>query len=165
MGKTIAWSVKAETAGTYKLIWRYAFGGLAANTRDGRLVINGVTAADAVTFAYTTDWNMWQETPALDVQLSAGSNFIQIVALGASGLANIDYLEIVGEGITPDNPSFSLTVASNDVRRRQRDLDADAGVLSGGRVGDADRRRRTPATSSRAGRATRPARPRPRRSP
>jgi len=114
MGKTIAWSVKAETAGTYKLIWRYAFGGLAANTRDGRLVINGVTAADAVTFAYTTDWNMWQETPALDVQLSAGSNFIQIVALGASGLANIDYLEIVGEGITPDNPSFSLTVASND---------------------------------------------------
>src|SRR5262245_39788158 len=114
MGKTIAWSVKAETAGTYKLIWRYAFGGLATNTRDAKLLINGVTAADAVTFAYTTDWNMWQETPALDVQLAAGSNFIQLAALGASGLANIDYLEIVGEGITPDNPSFSLTVASSD---------------------------------------------------
>ena len=114
MGKTIAWSVKAETAGTYKLIWRYAFGGLAANTRDGRLLINGVAAADTVTFAYTTDWNNWQETPALDVQLAAGSNFIQLAALGASGLANIDYLEIVGEGITPDNPSFSLTVAASD---------------------------------------------------
>jgi pectate lyase len=114
LGKTIAWSVKAETAGTYRLIWRYAFGGLAANTRDGKLVINGVTAADTVTFAYTTDWNMWRETPALDVQLAAGSNFIQLAATGASGLANIDYLEILGDGISPDNPSFSLTVASND---------------------------------------------------
>jgi pectate lyase len=114
LGKTIAWSVKAETAGAYKLVWRYAFGGLATNLRDAKLVINGVTAADTVAFAYTTEWTVWQETPALEVQLAAGSNFIQLAALGASGLANIDYLEIVGEGITPDNPSFSLTVASND---------------------------------------------------
>jgi pectate lyase len=114
MGKTIAWSVKAETAGAYRLVWRYAFGGLAANTRDAKLVINGVTVADTVTFAYTTDWNMWQETPALEVQLAAGPNFIQLAALGASGLANIDYIKILGDGLTPDNPSFSLTVASND---------------------------------------------------
>ena len=67
-----------------------------------------------MTFAYTTDWNIWQETPALAVQLAAGSNFIQLQAINASGLANIDYLMILGEGITPDNPSFSLTVASND---------------------------------------------------
>jgi len=114
VGKTIAWSVKAETAGTYKLVWRYAFGGAAANTRDGKLLINGVTAADAVTFAYTTDWSNWQETPPLDVQLAAGSNFIQLSALGASGLANFDYLQILGDGLTPDNPSFSLTVATSD---------------------------------------------------
>jgi pectate lyase len=114
LGKTIAWGVKAETAGAYKLVWRYAFGGAAANTRDARLAINGVTAADTVTFAYTTDWNMWQETPPLEVQLAAGSNFIQLSALGPSGLANIDYLQILGDGLTPDNPSFSLTVASND---------------------------------------------------
>src|SRR5438046_8280149 len=44
-GKTIAWSVKAETAGTYQLIWRYAFGGLATNLRDATLIVNGVTAA------------------------------------------------------------------------------------------------------------------------
>jgi len=114
MGKTIAWSVKAETAGTYRLVWRYAFGGAAANTRDAKLAINGVTVADAVTFAYTTDWTNWQQTPALEVQLAAGSNFIQLAALGASGLANIDYLQVLGEGLTPDNPSFSLTVASSD---------------------------------------------------
>src|SRR5262245_52318536 len=114
VGKTISWSVKAETAGTYKLVWRYAFGGAAANTRDARLLINGVTAADTVTFAYTTDWSMWQQTPPLDVQLAAGSNFIQLTALGSGGLANFDYLQILGDGLTPDNPSFSLTVASND---------------------------------------------------
>jgi pectate lyase len=114
VGKTIAWSVKAEAAGAFKLIWRYAFGGLATNLRDAKLVINGVTVADGVTFAYTTDWNIWQETPALEVQLAAGSNFIQLAAVGASGLANIDYLEILGDGISPDNPSFSLTVASSD---------------------------------------------------
>jgi pectate lyase len=114
IGKTIAWSVKAETAGTYRLVWRYAFGGAAANTRDAKLAINGVTVADTVTFAYTTDWTNWQQTPALEVQLAAGSNFIQLAATGASGLANIDYLQILGEGLTPDNPSFSLTVASSD---------------------------------------------------
>ena len=114
VGKAIAWSGKAEAAGTYRLVWRYAFGGLATNTRDAKLAVNGVTAADSVVFAYTTDWNMWQETPALEVQLAAGSNFIQLAALGASGLANIDYLKIVGDGLTPDNPSFSLTVASGD---------------------------------------------------
>ena len=84
MGKTIAWSVKAETAGTYRLVWRYAFGGAAANTRDAKLAINGVTVADTVTCAYTTDWTNWQQTPALEVQLAAGSNFIQLAALGAT---------------------------------------------------------------------------------
>jgi len=113
LGKTISWTVKAETAGTYALLWRYAFGGAAANTRDARLMINGVAAAEVV-FPFTTDWSNWQVTPPLAVQLAAGSNFIQLQATGASGLGNIDYIEIRGEGITPDNPSFSLTVAAND---------------------------------------------------
>ena len=114
VGKTIAWSVKAETAGAYTLVWRYAFGGAAANTRDAKLLVNGVTVADTVTFAYTTDWSLWQETPPLPVQLATGSNFIQLAALGSSGLANFDYLQILGDGLTPDNPSFSLTVATSD---------------------------------------------------
>jgi pectate lyase len=114
LGKTISWSVKAETAGTYSFVWRYAFGGAAANTRDARLVINGVVAADSVVFAYTTDWNIWQETAPLEVMLAAGSNFIQLQATGASGLANFDYFKVLGPGITPDTPSFSLTVNAND---------------------------------------------------
>src|SRR4029077_18592946 len=42
LGKTISWSINVANAGTYLLAWRYAFGGAAANTRDARLVVNGV---------------------------------------------------------------------------------------------------------------------------
>src|SRR4029079_10605047 len=114
LGKTISWSVQAASAGSYLLAWRYAFGGAPENLRDARLVINGVPLPDPVTFAYTTAWTSWQETPAVAVELPAGPSFIQLQALNPSGLANIDYLKIYGEGITPDTPSFSLTVAAND---------------------------------------------------
>jgi pectate lyase len=114
LGKTISWSVQAASAGTYPLVWRYAFGGAPENLRDARLLINGVALPDPVTFAFTTAWTNWQETPAVAVPLPAGPSFIQLQALNPSGLANIDYLEIFGDGITPDTPSFSLTVASSD---------------------------------------------------
>jgi pectate lyase len=113
MGKTISWGVSAETAGTYQFIWRYAFGGTATNLRDATLYVNGV-AVGTITFAYTNTWNDWQETPPLDVTLDAGPNFIQLVAQYSSGLANIDYFEVLGEGITPDSPSFSLTLGQNN---------------------------------------------------
>jgi len=114
LGKTISWSVQAAGAGTYFLAWRYAFGGAPENLRDARLVINGVPLPDPVTFDFTTTWNSWRETPAVAVPLPAGPSFIQLQALNPSGLANIDYIKIYGEGITPDTPSFSLTVAAND---------------------------------------------------
>jgi pectate lyase len=114
IGKTISYSLKADAAGTYQLVFRYAFGGAAENLRDGRLRVNGTVAADAVSFPYTTTWINWQETAPLDVQLAAGANFIQLEALSPSGLANIDYLKVLGFGIQPDTPSFSLTVGQND---------------------------------------------------
>jgi len=67
LGKTISWSINVATAGTYQLAWRYAFGGAAANTRDARLVVNGVALDDTVTFPYTTDWTNWQESAAIPV--------------------------------------------------------------------------------------------------
>jgi pectate lyase len=114
VGKTISWSVKAASAGTYPLSWGYAFGGAPENLRDARLVVNGVPLPDPVIFAFTTAWTSWRETPARPVSLPAGPSFIQLQALNPSGLANIDYLKIYGEGITPDTPSFSLTVAASD---------------------------------------------------
>lgn len=112
-GKAISWGIRAETAGTYQLVWRYAFGGLSTNLRDATLYVNGV-AIQTVTFPYTNTWNDWTETAPISVALGAGPSFVQLVADDPSGLANIDYFEVIGEGITPDTPSFSLTVNQND---------------------------------------------------
>jgi pectate lyase len=113
-GTSISWSVQAATAGSYSLVWRYAFGGAATNLRDARLLINDVVVADPVSFPYTGTWNDWQETTPLAVGLVQGSNYIRLEALGPGGLGNIDFLKLIGDGITPDTPRFSLTVASGN---------------------------------------------------
>jgi pectate lyase len=114
MGTAISWSVNADTEGPRSLVVRYAFGGAAENTRDARLLVNGEEIAENVAFPYTSTWDAWQETPPLEIAFAEGPNFIQLVALGASGLANVDYLLIQGEGITPALPSFSLSATAND---------------------------------------------------
>jgi pectate lyase len=112
-GKAMSWSVSAEQAGSYGFVWRYAFGGTATNLRDARLLVNGAVVAEAVVFPYTNSWDEWHDTEALQVPLSAGNNFIQLQAVYEGGLANIDYLKIIGEGVTGDVPSFSLGVDQN----------------------------------------------------
>jgi pectate lyase len=111
---SISWSVQAASSGTYALVWRYAFGGAATNLRDARLLINDAVVLESVGFAYTNTWNDWQETLPLEVELTAGANFIRLEALGPGGLANIDYLKLLGEGIVPDTPRFSLSVQPDD---------------------------------------------------
>ncbi len=113
IGSAVSWSVRAESAGTYSLVWRYSFGGTETNLRDGRLLINGGVQAESVVFPYTGGWDQWVESTPLEVQLAAGSNFIRLEAVYPSGLGNLDYLKILGNGITPDTPSFSLSVEPN----------------------------------------------------
>lgn len=113
-GTAISWSVNADSDGARSLVWRYAFGGAPENTRDARLLVNGVEVAENVVFPYTTTWDAWQETPPLELEFAEGPHFIQLIALGPSGLGNVDYLLIQGEGITPAAPSFSLSVTAND---------------------------------------------------
>jgi pectate lyase len=115
IGKTMSWSVKAEQAGTYQLQWRYAFGGTATNLRDAELLVNGIAVQPALEFPYTNTWNDWQETAALDLPLDAGPSYIVLRASNEGGLANVDYLKVLGEGVSPETPSFTLTVDQNDV--------------------------------------------------
>ena len=114
LGTAISWSVNAEGEGPRSLVWRYAFGGAAENLRDARLLVNGTEVDPMLVFPYTNTWDEWQETPPLEISFDEGPNFIQLVAIAASGLANVDYLLIQGEGITPSTPSFSVSVTSND---------------------------------------------------
>ncbi|HWA75086.1 MAG TPA: hypothetical protein VG937_22265 [Polyangiaceae bacterium] len=113
-GKTMSWNVRAESAGSYSLVFRYAFGGAASNLRDAQLSINGDVTLESLAFPYTNTWNDWRETEPVVVDFVEGPNFIQLSALNQSGLANVDYLKVLGAGISGDTPSFVLTVDQND---------------------------------------------------
>ena len=115
VGKTIAWSVKAEAAGTFKLIWRYAFGGQATNLRDAKLVINGVSRRGQ------RHVRVHDRLERLAGDAGAGGAARRRLELhparrrwvrAASRTSTTSM--ILGDGISPDNPSFSLTVASNE---------------------------------------------------
>lgn len=115
-GTSISYSLHAESSGTRALSVRYAFGGTETNLRDAALLVNGVTVIPSVEFPYTGAWTTWQETAEFEVELSAGPNFIELTALHESGLANIDYLKVVGEGVRGSEPNFTVTLGQNDER-------------------------------------------------
>jgi pectate lyase len=114
VGSSMSWSVRAASAATRALAWRYAFGGTEANLRDARVLVNERVVLDTLAFAYTGSWDDWRTTPAVDVELGEGPNLIRLEAIGPSGLANVDFLRVDGDGITPSTPSFTLAVDVND---------------------------------------------------
>lgn len=114
VGTSISWGLRTEAGGEVELVFRYAFGGDEANLRDAELSINGEVVVPRVVFSYTTTWDAWQETEPIEVALEPGSNHVVLRALEPGGLANIDYLLVLGEGVTPDEPHFSLSVSQND---------------------------------------------------
>ncbi|MEJ2544608.1 MAG: DUF5010 C-terminal domain-containing protein [Calditrichaceae bacterium] len=114
VGVSMAWNIHAESAGTYHIRWRYALGGNPGD-RPARLLINGVEAIETINFAYTTDWDNWVLTDSFTVIFDEGSNNIRIEAYSGSGLANYDYLSVLGEGISASgcNNFYTLSADQN----------------------------------------------------
>ena len=114
VGVSMAWNISAETEGTHFLRWRYALGGNPGD-RPARLLINGVEAIDTVNFAHTGEWDNWVLTDSVEVNFDQGSNNIRIEAYSTSGLANYDYLSVLGSGITTSecNNYYALNVDQN----------------------------------------------------
>ncbi len=96
-GSAITWKVRATSAGVYRVDWRYANG--TANDRSANVTVNGA-ARGSVSFSTTGAWDSWTEE-GVSVNLVQGDNEIMLVATAAEGLANIDYVKIVGDSITP----------------------------------------------------------------
>lgn len=115
VGTAGSWQIYVPTAGTYRLTWRYAFGGTATNYRDGKLIIDGNTVIDTVIFPYTGSWSTWAEITPLEVNLSAGDHKIRLEAIYSGGLANVDYFKVYGTGVTAYEctPQYTLSVTSN----------------------------------------------------
>lgn len=107
-GANILWSVNAAQSRQYTLQIRYANNGAA---RPAELRINnGANGAHSVNFPSTGDWTNWQQASVM-VDLVQGTNTLDLRAMGAEGLANIDSLTVVGSGAMagscPSMPSSS----------------------------------------------------------
>ncbi|WP_205327145.1 carbohydrate-binding protein [Glycomyces sp. YM15] len=107
IGSAVAFTFNAPQAGAATLVIGYANGG--GDTRPADVQVNGSTARSAVGFADTGAWNAWSRT-TVTVPVNAGSNTVRLVATTASGLANIDYLDVStgGDPAQGDRPMEDL---------------------------------------------------------
>ena len=93
-------TVNAPASGTATLGVRFANGGTSA--RPANLVVNGSTV-QTPSFEATGAWSSWV-TKTLTVSLNAGSNTIRLNPTTASGLPNVDYLDVETGGTPPPPP-------------------------------------------------------------
>lgn len=110
-GAAIVWAVNATTSARHTVTFRFANGG-AAN-RNGSLIINGGSNGNyTVQLPRTASWADWQ-TVSLEIDLVQGNNSLQLTALTADGLANIDFIKI--EGASTKAGTCAGTVSSSSV--------------------------------------------------
>jgi hypothetical protein len=91
VGAAVAFTFDAPQAGTAAIAIGYANGG--SDTRPAEIQVNGSTVRAGLGFASTGAWSTWSAT-TLTVPVNAGANTVRLVAATASGLANIDYLDV-----------------------------------------------------------------------
>ena len=117
-GNGVNWAVHAANSTRYTLSFRFANGG--TSNRNGSLVINGGSNGNYTLELPTTgSWTNWQ-TASIEVDLVQGNNLVQLSALRAEGLPNMDSLTIVGAvatagSCTTTTPSSSSSSKSSVV--------------------------------------------------
>lgn len=130
---SLIYTVNATAPCAATLLFRYAFGGSAANLRDAWVIVNGVKVQvdtdNVLEFPYTAPadggkWNVYANTASVTVALIAGDNQIRLspntTNPSVKGLANIDYLQLTGPGLGPGTNStafYKLAVSSQDPTR------------------------------------------------
>jgi hypothetical protein len=87
-GDSIKWTVNAQTAGLYDLKFRYA---LQSSDRPLEVRINGQLVNSSFDFPATGSWTTWQYATLQSRQLLAGTNTVEVTAIGSSG-PNLDHL-------------------------------------------------------------------------
>lgn len=97
VGRSIHWRISADYPSYVILEWRYANG--SETNRRADVEVNG-TAIDGVDFATTGAWTSWT-TVSVNLPLAEGDNDIHLRALTSEGLANIDSLNLIGDGVSP----------------------------------------------------------------
>ncbi|MGW0910971.1 carbohydrate-binding protein [Streptomyces sp. NPDC002784] len=107
-GAYAQFTVNAATAGTAALNVRFANG--TTTPRPANLIVNGTTV-QTPSFEGTGTWSAWT-TKTLTVPLAAGSNTVRLSPTTATGLPNLDHLDVV-TGDTPPPTGATLYAAPN----------------------------------------------------
>jgi hypothetical protein len=108
-GAYAQFTVNAPAAGTATLDVRFANG--TTGSRPASLIVNGATV-QSVSFDGTAAWDAWT-TRTLTVTVNAGSNTIRLNPTGATGLPNLDYVDLTTGTTTPPPAGDALYVAPN----------------------------------------------------
>jgi len=97
VGSEITFNVSAISAGSKILSFRYASGG--TTDRSAILNVNGSPSASQFSFPSTGDFTTYK-TIDINATFKQGINVVQLVAATADGLANIDQIGYVSDGIS-----------------------------------------------------------------
>ncbi|MES2824919.1 MAG: cellulose binding domain-containing protein [Pseudomonadota bacterium] len=112
-GRGIDYAISVPASGNYQVRFRYANG---ATARPASLLVNGGGAAN-LAFGGTGAWNVWADTTATTIFLKEGSNLLRLQATDATGLVNIDSLQISGNrpsaGTCGSNGAITLWIAGD----------------------------------------------------
>ncbi|MBU2950603.1 sulfatase-like hydrolase/transferase [Tamlana agarivorans] len=108
LGNGVNWEIDGS-AGSYTFTWGYA----STTSRPGALLINGATVASSVEFNPSGGWSTWTTTGSTTVTLGAGVKTVRLEATGASGLGNIDFMEVTGPDATASGCLETAKFTSN----------------------------------------------------
>ncbi|MFD9738095.1 PQQ-dependent sugar dehydrogenase [Umezawaea sp. NPDC059074] len=113
VGSSVEFTATAAQAGPAKLTIRYANG--TAENRPADISVNGEIVQDNLAFPGTGAWTTWTSLTTT-AQLAPGANKIRVTSAGATGAANIDYLEVDAAGVpASDYESESAAISQGVV--------------------------------------------------
>jgi poly(hydroxyalkanoate) depolymerase family esterase len=107
-GAGINWRVNFATSGSKTFTFKYA----STDARSANLIINGTTVASNINFPSTGSWTTWS-TVSVTATVNSGTYSVRLQATGASGLGNIDYLEVIGGTSAACGSVTSATIQEN----------------------------------------------------
>ncbi|RYY84361.1 MAG: T9SS type A sorting domain-containing protein, partial [Chitinophagaceae bacterium] len=108
--KGITWSIGAASAGAYTFNWRYV-NSSTNNVYTMKLIVNGVTVNSALGFPKTASSTTFANTTTT-INLQAGNNTVRLESVSSTATADIDWLEVTGNG--PTAASCPGTLARNN---------------------------------------------------
>lgn len=125
-GNGVNWKVNFAASGTKSFTFRYA----SIDTRAANLLVNGAVVATHVSFPSTGSWTSWS-TVTVYASAASGNSDVRLAATGASGLPNVDYLDVVGGTAATCTTGLSAlmnTPGSAAANATQKLTDKEAGV-------------------------------------